>query len=210
MQRSDLWTYSIGDAMMVIERDMADVIVAGGAEACIEPLAIAGFSRLRALSTRYNTEPHLASRPFDAGRDGFVLGEGAGGLFLEERELAKARGAKIYAEIVGYGMSGDAHHISGPSEDGDGPARVMLAAIADAGINGIGHIGFNRLAMPGNVPPAALTMMMAGGVMHQSTLKSESADSRQTLTLKNNICLVCKSQFNCRGVAKDRNEVKGK
>jgi len=112
----------------------ADRMLAGGADSVINPLGLGGFAAMRALSTR-NDAPEQASRPFDTGRDGFVMGEGAGIVILEEYELAKARGAKIYAEVVGYGMSGDAHHITSPSEDGDGPKRVMRAAIEDAGIS---------------------------------------------------------------------------
>ncbi|HKR66987.1 MAG TPA: beta-ketoacyl-ACP synthase II [Thermoanaerobaculia bacterium] len=123
--------HSIGDAFKVIQRDDADVMFAGGSEAVVTPLAVGGFSAMRALSTR-NDEPERASRPWDAGRDGFVMGEGAGVLILEEREHAIARGAKIYCEIVGYGMTSDAFHITSPSEDGDGMARVMTRALRDA------------------------------------------------------------------------------
>jgi len=111
----------------------ADRMMAGGSDSVINELGVGGFSSMRALSTR-NDAPEKASRPFDKDRDGFVMGEGSGVVILEEYELAKARGAKIYAEVAGYGMSGDAHHISGPSDDGDGPIRVMKAAILDAGI----------------------------------------------------------------------------
>src|SRR5207245_6646374 len=125
--------HAIGDAFEIIKRDAADIMIAGGSEAAITPMGIGGFGALRALSTR-NDEPERASRPFDKDRDGFIVGEGAGGLILEEFELAKARGAKIYAELVGYGMSADAYHITAPSEDGDGPCRVMRAAIDSAGV----------------------------------------------------------------------------
>jgi 3-oxoacyl-[acyl-carrier-protein] synthase II len=125
--------HAIGDAFELIKRGAADVMIAGGSEAAITPMGIGGFGALRALSTR-NDEPAKASRPFDRDRDGFIVGEGAGVLILEEYELAKARGARIYAELVGYGMSADAYHITAPSEDGDGAFRVMTEAIQSAGI----------------------------------------------------------------------------
>jgi 3-oxoacyl-[acyl-carrier-protein] synthase II len=125
--------HAIGDAFEIIKRGAADVMIAGGSEAAITPMGIGGFGALRALSTR-NDEPSKASRPFDRDRDGFIVGEGAGVLILEELEMAKARGARIYAELVGYGMSADAYHITAPSEDGDGAFRVMTEAIETAGI----------------------------------------------------------------------------
>lgn len=125
-------THSIGEAMRIIQYGDADVMVAGGAESSVSPLAIGGFSASRALSTR-NDDPATASRPWDKDRDGFVLGEGAGVLVLEEYEHAKARGAKIYAELAGYGMSADAYHITAPSMDG--PKRSMLNALGDAGLS---------------------------------------------------------------------------
>ena len=123
--------HSIGDSFRLIQHDDADAMICGGAEACISPMGIGGFAAMRALSTR-NDEPQLASRPFDKDRDGFVVGEGAGILILEELEFAKRRGAHILAEIVGYGMSGDAYHVTSPSEDGDGAFRVMRNALRDA------------------------------------------------------------------------------
>ena len=125
--------HSIGEATRLIKYGDADVMVAGGAEACISPLGVGGFASARALSTR-NDDPATASRPWDAGRDGFVLGEGAGVIVLEEYEHAKARRAHVYCEIVGYGMSADAHHITAPPEDGGGAARSMLNALRDAGL----------------------------------------------------------------------------
>ena len=125
--------HAIGDAYKVIQRDEADLMFAGGSEAVITPLALGGFAAMRALSTR-NDEPQRASRPWDADRDGFVMGEGSGIVMLEERERALARGAKIYCEVAGYGMSSDAFHITSPSEDGDGMVRVMQRALRDSGL----------------------------------------------------------------------------
>jgi 3-oxoacyl-[acyl-carrier-protein] synthase II len=125
--------HAIGDAFEVIRREDADVMIAGGSESAITPMGVGGFAAMRALSTR-NDEPERASRPFDKDRDGFIMGEGAGVVVLEELGFAQRRGAPIYAELVGYGMSADAYHITAPSEDGDGGMRVMQMAIRRAGI----------------------------------------------------------------------------
>ncbi|HEY5635112.1 MAG TPA: beta-ketoacyl-ACP synthase II, partial [Burkholderiaceae bacterium] len=127
-------THSIGEAGRLIEYGDVDVMLAGGAEATVSPLGVGGFASMRALSTR-NDDPATASRPFDKDRDGFVLGEGAGVVVLEEFEHARKRGARIYGELIGYGMSSDAFHMSAPSEDGEGPARGMLNALRNAGVN---------------------------------------------------------------------------
>lgn len=126
-------SHSIGDSFRIIERGDADVMITGGSEACIIPLGIGGFNAMKALSTR-NSEPERASRPFDAGRDGFVMGEGAGVLILEDLDHARARGAMIYAEIVGYGMTADAYHMTTPDPNGDGAARCMKMALKGANI----------------------------------------------------------------------------
>jgi 3-oxoacyl-[acyl-carrier-protein] synthase II len=125
--------HSVGDSFRLIQHDYADVMICGGTEACITPMGIGGFAAMRALSTR-NDEPRRASRPWDKERDGFVVGEGSGILVLEELEHAHRRGAKVLAEIVGYGMSADAHHITAPPDDGEGGYRVMRNALKDAGI----------------------------------------------------------------------------
>jgi 3-oxoacyl-[acyl-carrier-protein] synthase II len=141
---------AVGDAMRLIQFGDADVMLAGGAEASVCKLGIAGFMACRAMSTHFNDTPERASRPYDRDRDGFVMGEGAGVLVLEELEHARARGAKIYAEVIGYGLAGDAYHITSPAEDGDGGFRAMRAAIGHAGIvpADIGYINAHGTSTP--------------------------------------------------------------
>jgi len=143
--------HAIGDALKIIQRGDADVMIAGGAEAIIIPLTIAGFCAMKATSTR-NDEPTKASRPFEADRDGFVCGEGGGILVIESLEHAVRRDARIYAEVVGYGMTGDAHHMTAPDPEGDGAARAMQAALRDAGLAGpeVGYINAHGTSTPYN------------------------------------------------------------
>ncbi len=143
--------HAVGDSFEIIKRGAADVMIAGGAEAAVCAMGVGGFGALRALSTR-NDDPPKASRPFDRDRDGFVLGEGAGMLILEELDFAKRRGATIYAEMVGYGMSGDAYHITAPTEDGDGAYRVMQAALDSAGVGpeAVDYINAHGTSTPHN------------------------------------------------------------
>ena len=143
--------HAIGDATRIIQRGDADVMIAGGAEAIIIPLTIAGFCQMKAMSTR-NDEPTKASRPFDAERDGFVAGEGGGLVVLESLEHARRRDARIYAEVVGYGMTGDAHHMTAPDPEGDGAARAMAAALKDAALepSAVGYINAHGTSTPYN------------------------------------------------------------
>ena len=143
-------THAIGDSARMIMLGDCDVMVAGGAEAAVTPLGVGGFAAARALSTMYNDKPSMASRPFDVGRDGFVIAEGAGIVVLEEYEHAKKRGAKIYAEVIGYGMSGDAYHITSPAEGGDGGYRAMKAALNNAKVNpeDVGYINAHGTSTP--------------------------------------------------------------
>jgi 3-oxoacyl-[acyl-carrier-protein] synthase II len=133
--------HSIGDAARMIKDDDADIMLAGGAEATICPIGIAGFAQARALSTNFNDQPEKASRPYDKDRDGFVMGEGAGVVVLEEYEHAKKRGAKIYAEVVGYGLSGDAYHVTAPHPEGSGAYRSMQMAMKKSGLD-LGDIDY--------------------------------------------------------------------
>jgi 3-oxoacyl-[acyl-carrier-protein] synthase II len=153
-------------------------MIAGGSEAAITPLAVGGFAAMRALSTR-NEEPARASRPFDRERDGFVIGEGAGILVLEEMEQAQARGARIYCEVVGYGMSGDAFHITAPCEDGDGAIRVMRAALRDAGIepSAVDYVNCHGTSTPVGDPMEVVALKAVFGTHARSKLAISSTKS---------------------------------
>ncbi len=172
-------SHAIGDAARMIALDDADVMVAGGAEAAICRVGVAGFAACRALSTGYNDTPERASRPFDKGRDGFVIGEGAGIVVLEEYEHAKKRGAKIYAEVVGYGMSGDAYHITSPSEDGDGGFRAMQAALKRAGVGPekIDYVNAHGTSTPmgDNIELGAIKRLFGANVGKTSVSSTKSA-----------------------------------
>jgi 3-oxoacyl-[acyl-carrier-protein] synthase II len=156
--------HAIGDAFEIIRRDDADVMIAGGSEAAITPMGVGGFGAMRALSTR-NDDPERASRPFDRDRDGFIIGEGAGVVILEELEAARARGARIYAELVGYGMSADAFHITAPSEDGDGAVRVMTQCLKRAGVppSAVSYINAHGTSTPYNDKLETLAIKKAFG-----------------------------------------------
>jgi 3-oxoacyl-[acyl-carrier-protein] synthase II len=169
--------HAVGDSFEIIRRGAADAMIAGGAEAAVCAMGVGGFGALRALSTR-NDEPATASRPFDRDRDGFVLGEGAGVLILEELEFAKRRGAPIYAEMVGYGMSGDAYHITAPTEDGDGAYRVMCAALESAGVSAdaVDYINAHGTSTPHNDRIETLAIKRAFGA-HAAKLVVSSTKS---------------------------------
>ena len=167
--------HAIGDASRLIMFGDADVMVAGGAEAAICRLGVAGFAAARALSSSYNDDPQAGSRPWDKGRDGFVMGEGAGVVVLEEYEHAKARGAKIYAEVKGYGLSGDAHHITAPAEDGNGGYRAMQSALRNAGLepSDIDYINAHGTSTPlGDLIEAGAVKRLLGDAIHQVSMSS--------------------------------------
>ncbi len=170
--------HAIGDAARLIALDDADVMVAGGCEAPISEIGIAGFNACKALSTQHRDAPETASRPYDQTRDGFVMGEGAGVVVLEEYEHAKARGAKIYAEILGYGLSGDAHHITAPSPDGDGGFRSMSAALKRAGRNAedVDYINAHGTStMADTIELGAVARMMGAGASNATMSSTKSS-----------------------------------
>lgn len=166
--------HAIGDAARLIALDDADVMIAGGAESPIGEIGIAGFNACKALSTKRGDNPEEASRPYDADRDGFVMGEGAGIVVLEEYEHAKARGAKIYAEILGYGMSGDAYHITAPSEDGDGAERSMRAALKRAGLepSAVDYINAHGTSTMADTIELGAVERMMGAAASKATMSS--------------------------------------
>ncbi|HWE46392.1 MAG TPA: beta-ketoacyl-ACP synthase II [Caulobacteraceae bacterium] len=167
--------HAVGDAARIIKYGDADVMIAGGAESAVVPIGIAGFIACRALSTGFNDNPTKASRPYDKDRDGFVMGEGAGVLVLEEYEHAKARGAKIYGEVIGYGMSGDAYHITAPASDGDGGYRAMEASLKDAKIEAadIDYINAHGTSTPlGDEIELGAVERMLGNAAGKTTMSS--------------------------------------
>ena len=171
-------THAVGDASRLIMFGDADVMIAGGGESAICEIGIAGFNACKALSTKWAEEPHRASRPYDKDRDGFVMGEGAGVLVLEEYEHAKARGAKIYAEVLGYGLSGDAFHITAPAEDGDGAERAMRAALKNAGLepSAVDYINAHGTStMADTVELAAVERVLGDGASRATISSTKSA-----------------------------------
>ena len=166
--------HAIGDAARLIMTDDADVMVAGGGEAAISEIGIAGFNACKALSTKWADDPQRASRPYDQDRDGFVMGEGAGVVVLEELEHARARGAKIYAEVIGYGLSGDAYHITAPSEDGEGGERAMRAALKKAGLEpaAVDYINAHGTSTMADVIELAAVERMMGDAASNLTMSS--------------------------------------
>ena len=169
--------HAIGDSFRIIQRGDADIMICGGAESAITPMSVAGFASMRALSTR-NDDPQHASRPFERDRDGFVIGEGAGIMILEELEMAKRRGARIYAELVGYGMTADAFHLTMPDESGSGAIRVMQRTIRDAGIQPeqVGYINAHGTSTPYNDKFETLAIKQTFGV-HANKLAVSSTKS---------------------------------
>ena len=170
--------HSIGDAARMIRDDDADIMVAGGSEGTINPLGIAGFAQARALNMSYNDRPEAASRPYDKNRDGFVMGEGAGVVVLEEYEHAKARGAKIYAEVVGYGLSGDAYHVTAPHPEGDGAFRSMQMALKKAGMTpaDIDYINAHGTStMADTIELGAVKRLFGDAMSHVSMSSTKSA-----------------------------------
>ena len=166
--------HAIGDAARMIQWGDADVMIAGGAESPISEIGIAGFNACKALSTKRSADPTKASRPYDADRDGFVMGEGAGVVVLEEYEHARARGAKIYAEVLGYGMSGDAYHITAPAEDGDGAYRSMAAALKRAGLRAdqVDYINAHGTSTMADVIELAAVERLLGDAVTEATMSS--------------------------------------
>lgn len=176
--------HAIGDGTRLIQHGDADVMVAGGAEAAICELGIAGFNACKALSTGYNDTPERASRPYDKGRDGFVMGEGAGVVVLEEYEYAKARGAKIYAEVIGYGLSGDAYHITSPAPDGDGGFRAMTSALKGAGLtaDAIDYVNAHGTSTPlGDEIELGAVMRLLGDHAGKVTMSSTKSSTGHLL-----------------------------
>lgn len=178
---------AIGDAFRMIKYGDAECMVAGGTEGCVNPIAIAGFSRAKALATRYNDDPGHASRPFDADRDGFVLGEGAGIVVLEEMQSAIQRGARIYGEVRGYGMAGDANHITAPREDGSGAYRCMVAALAEGGLiaSDIDYINAHATSTPlgDNIEALGIGRLL-GSRMARQRLPASSALGEDVTTVR--------------------------